>query len=175
MSDAALLGVPRSFEYQGKHYVVCHRDLFTELAFADWVKAEAGLTLARMRPRWPVDFYAEQMRLLNSKIISKQIQWGSPDVHAAYWSEDGQRHMLYLKMQRGAETEGGSPLERSLIDDIARTKDQGKWQELLDILWQQDEPDFFAEVQKERKAAAKMTPSQPGSPPPAAPDSTPKA
>lgn len=172
MSDAALLAVPRSFEHKGNRYVVCYRDLFTELAFADWVKAEAGLTLARMRPRWPADFYAEQMRLLNSKIVSKQIQWGTPDVHAAYWSEEGQRHMLYLKMQRGAETEGGEPLERSLIDDIA--KDTAKWQELLDILWQQDEPDFFAALQKERKAAAKTTPSQPASSPPAAPDSTPK-
>ena len=170
MSDAALLGVARDFVFRGQTYKVSFRDIFTELAFADWVGAEAGLFLGRMRARWPAVIYQEQAKILNGKVASKGFSWGADDVHLAYWSDAGRRQMLFLKMQRGAEMEGGEPLTRDLIDDIA--KDAPKWQELVDILWQQDEPDFFADLLKERTMTAAPPSANPSSVPSA---STPKA
>jgi hypothetical protein len=170
MSDAAVLGIPRDFVFRGQTYKVSIRDFFTELAFADWVGAEAGLFLGRMRARWPAIIYQEQSKILNGKLASKGFSWGAEDVHQAYWSDAGRRQMLFLKMQRGAELEGGEPLTRDLIDEIA--KDAAKWSELVDILWQQDEPDFFADLQKERAMTAAPPSANPSNAPP---DSTPKA
>ena len=173
MSGAVLLAIPRDFLWQGQVYKVCIRDFATEIAFAEWVKMEAGLTLARLRPRWPADFWMEQNRLLSSKIIGKQIQWGSEDVHQAVWSEEGIRHMLFLKMQRGAELEGGEVPTRELIDAIAADTTGAtpevphpKYDELIKIMLEQDWP--------QREDAEKNLTSRPASNPPPASPLTPK-
>jgi len=136
----ALLGVPVDFEFRGKLFKVAPRDLFIKISFADWCGIDAGLTLSRYRPHWPADFYDAQMRLLNSKIIGKQLRWGSEEVFNASWSEEGIRQLLYLKMMRGAEKGGARP-ERELLDDIA--EDKAKYEELQAIMQRQDYADFF--------------------------------
>ena len=167
MSDASLIATPRRFEFKGRKFVVCPRDLATQWTFSDWVLAEAGLALARMKPRWPAEFYAEQMRIFNSKVAGKQFRWGSEEVHNASWSEEGQRELLYLKMARGQE-HGGEAVERDLLDDIA--SDEGKYAELVRIMMEQDYP--FVLKGQDR---SKETPSPPDSPLPPASDSTTKA
>lgn len=155
MSEAVLLAVPRPFQYKGKRYFVAVRDFMTELAFADWVMADAGLALARMRPRWPADFYAEQMRIFNGKIAGKQFRWNTQDVHDASWTDDGRRQLLYLKMKRGEEN-GGEPVDRSLLDTIASDTDKNgfsaKYDELLRIMMEQDYP-FLLDQGAERTTA----------------------
>lgn len=175
MSEAALLGVPRPFVYRGKNYSVAIRDFFIELAFADWVMAEAGLALDRMRPRWTANFFAEQNKAFNSQIVGKRIRWGSAEVHDASWSDEGQRQLLYLKMKRGEEN-GSEPVERELIDQIANDKDDSgespKYAELLRIMMEQDYP-FLLEQTKPKKPENPSPPASPSSSPP--PDTTPKA
>ena len=148
MSD--LLGVCRDFEFQGSKYKVPPADLHVIAHFCDWVVAEAGRTLARMKPQWPAEFYAEQMRMLNTKIAGKRFGWGSEDTNSAVWSDDGHKQLLWLKITRGQE-KGGAPIERETLDLIA--KDKAKWEELTDILYQQDFPDFFAALKLEREMA----------------------
>ena len=131
----ALLGVPVDFEFRGKLFKVAPRDLFIKISFADWCGIDAGLTLSRYRPHWPADFYDAQMRLLNSKIIGKQLRWGSEEVFNASWSEEGIRQLLYLKMMRGTEKGGARP-ERELLDDIAEdwSRNHGLLAEELEAL-----------------------------------------
>lgn len=156
MSD--LLPVPREYEYKGQVYQVCEIDFLLQRLFADWVSQEAGLALHRMKRSWPAELYNEQLRLLNTKIISKKLTWGSEDVYSAIWSEEGHRQLLFLKMKRGVELGGAEP-ERELVDEIAKNTD--KWQELTDILYQQDFPDFFArEIAPFREKKKEPSPSQ---------------
>jgi hypothetical protein len=157
--SADLLGVCRPYQWKGQTLMVAHRDLFVEAVFGDWCAAEAGLLLARLRPRVPADFYAEQMRLYSAAIAGKHFTWDSSAVIDASTTEPGRRHLLWLKIMRGAE-KGGAKIPREEIDEIAR--DPEKWQELLDILWQQDYPDFFRQVQAERGTT---TPPPPASTP----------
>lgn len=174
--SAELLGLPEAFEFRGKRYLVAYRDLFIEIAFADWCAADAGLTLARLRPHLPADFYSEQARLYNSKLCGKQFRWGSEDVFNASWSDEGIRQLLHLKMMRGAE-KGGARLERELLDEIA--KDKEKYAELQAIMQRQDYADFFDPAKKEAKTESLNEQSvppldNPPQPPPLPPlDSTP--
>lgn len=144
-----LLGLPISFEWQGKTTLVCQRDFHIEALFEDWCVIEAGLLLARLRPHWPEEIYAEQTRLLNAKICGKQFSWEREDVQNAALTEAGRRHLLWLKIKRG-QGKGGAAIEREDIDEIA--KNPQKWQELLEILWKQDYPDFFGRYQKMKAA-----------------------
>lgn len=169
MSDAAILATPRPFEWKGKQLLIAFRDFETETAFGEWCKAEAALELWRLKPRVPADFYADQMALFNSKVCGKQFAWGGDEVHSIYWSDAGQRQMIWLKIMRGGEL-GGEILEREQVDQLA--KDREAWVRLLDIMWEQDDPGFFDKNirplrEKERAAAARSS-SPPGNPPPTA-------
>jgi hypothetical protein len=167
MSNASLLGVARPFQFKGQVYKVAVRDFFAELAFADWCTAECALALSRLRPHIPADFHAEQMRIYNSKLAGKQYAWGSLDIHNACFSEAGQRHLLFLKMKRGEE-HGGAPVERELLDEIA--KDKEKYAELERIMMEQDFSHLLEEEAKKKTTANQ----NPQASPAAAPDLTPK-
>lgn len=167
--SAQLLGMPRDFEFGGKRYKISARDLHVEAQFAEWCKTEAGLDVWRMRAAMPPDFCAEQQKIYADKVHRKKFKWGLPDVHEVYWTEEGQKHILWLKMKRGEE-KGGDPIERVILDDIAKNK--AKWDELLLILWEQDEPDFFADLKEKGIVKGKPTTPPPSSPLPASPDST---
>jgi hypothetical protein len=53
--------------------VVAPADLHVISHFCTCVVAEAGLTIARMKPHWPAEFYAERQRILNTKIAGKRF------------------------------------------------------------------------------------------------------
>ena len=160
--SADLLNIPCDFIWKGSTHKVCIRDYHIEAVFGDWVRTQAALDLWKLRTKVPADFYREQMELYNSKLAGRQFEWGSEDVRKASWSESGQRQMLWLKIQRGVE-KGGEPIERATIDEIA-TKEPAKWDELLNILYQQDYPDFFARIKDWREGMEAFT--KPPSPPP---------
>lgn len=135
-----LLGIPRDFEFQGKLFKVCPRDIFIEAQFADWCMRETMLTLERLQAHASSDFYERQQRIFSNKIAGKQFRWGNEEVNQAAWSEEGKRQLLWLKIMRG-QAKGGAVLQREAIDRIA--ENEAKWQELTDILHEQDYPDFF--------------------------------
>lgn len=165
--SAELLGLCAPFEYRGEHYQVAQRDVFIEGQFSIWVAAEAALALSRLRPRIPADFYAEQMRLYNSKVCGKQFDFDGEDARLASVSDAGRRQLLYLKIARGS-AKGGAAADRILIDQIANDKDHPeKWDELLNILWMQDYPDFFAELEAAKETAKRESLLSPETMPPA--------
>lgn len=156
--SADLLGTPRPFVHRDKTYQVCPRDLTTRTMFAQWVRNQAALELWKLKATAPPDFYREQMEIYNSKLVGKEMEWGSRDVHLAYWSESGQKHMLWLKMKRG-EQKGGDFVTPDFIEEIAQ--DAEKWEELKLIMWEQDDPAFFAQWQEEAKKTPLNAPSSP--------------
>lgn len=154
-----LLGTIADWSYNGKDYKVCKRDLLIESQFCDWVMREAALSLARLKPYVPPEFYEAQMRHYSTKVAGKRFRWDSEEVNSALWSEEGKRHMIWLKIMRGQE-KGGATLRREEIDALAantNTDENGltKWNELEDILYQQDHPDFFLEYVKPVREAVK--------------------
>lgn len=147
-----LLNLPTDWIDEEKTYKVCRRDIYIMSQFADWVMREAALSIHRLQPHVPPDFYEQQIRLFNLKVAAKQFRWGSEDVNTAAGSEEGRRQMIWLKIMRGQQN-GGAPIQREKIDEIAEDtrKDSNgitRWQALVDILYQQDYPDFFEEVIK---------------------------
>lgn len=139
-----LLPAEVDWEYNGKHYKVCKVDLHIESQICNWVTQEAALALERLAPPTTSPaFYEQQMRLFNTKIFGKKIQWGSEEVDSAVWSVDGKKQLLWLKIMRGAQ-KGGASIRREDLDKVA--EDSDKWQQLVDILYQQDYPDFFTRV-----------------------------
>jgi hypothetical protein len=63
---------------------------------------------------------------------------------------------LRLKIKRGQE-KGGMSIGREQVDEIA--KDKAKWQELTDILYQQDFSGFFRRTKKDAGAAEDEQPA----------------
>lgn len=141
-----MLNLTTPFEFKGKRYQVARRDITVQALFSSWVKSEAALEVWRLKATAPTDFYAEQNKLFADKLHTKQFKWGTTTCHQAYWSDEGQRQILWLKMKRG-ETKGGAAIERETLDKIA--EDTEKWNELLQIMWEQDEPDFFSRFKEE--------------------------
>lgn len=174
-----LLGLFADFTWKGRLYKIAPRDIATESMFGDWCAAEAALKLARIKANVPADIYLVQMREYAELIAGHGFDWGSAAVHNSFWTEPGRRHMLWLKIQRGASKGGGSGIERPEIDQLAEDRSpegKAKWEELLGIMYRQDEPDFFAALEKERQERAPPPASPDGtSPTPPLPDSTPPA
>jgi hypothetical protein len=147
-----LLNPVADWHNNGKDYKLCKRDILIEGQFSDWVMREAALALARLRPHIPPEFYEAQIRLYSAKVCGKRFRWESEDVNSALWSEEGRRHMIWLKMKRG-EQKGGAFIRREELEDIAndQTADENgltRWNCLEDIFYQQDHPDFFVEYVK---------------------------
>lgn len=155
-----LIPTPADWEYGGKTYKVCRIDLHIMGLFSDWTMREAAIALEKLAPPHSSPaFYDGQMRIFNSKVAGKLFRWGSEDVNNAAWSIEGRKHLLWLKIMRGVE-KGGAGIQREVLDPIA-DNDPKKWQELVDILYQQDYPDFFTQVIKpERDKQSQTSPEE---------------
>lgn len=100
MSEAAVLGLPSTFTFEGVDYPFGERTLAVEAEFTSWLEARGYLMLQRHRRLLGND-YPARLDAWQRDCTAGVYAWGERPCVQALYSEEGLRRMALLRLQYG--------------------------------------------------------------------------
>lgn len=133
MDQAAALGVPGEFKFDGVVYKVAERKFEQEAHFVQWVKREAFEEIERLKDAMPPALYKMQVDGYRHDLAMKLYEWGMPFCTVAAMSPSGSKFLAFLAL---AKHQPGVTMH--LIDRIYDDKDA--WERLALVMADLNDP-----------------------------------
>lgn len=114
---AAVLGLPASFEFEGRQWRVAPRDFEIEGLFARWLEERALLAIQRHARALGPAAVAAQMDGWRGDCAAGLYDWGMPAAFNAAMCHAGQKELCYLQLAKAQLRGVDRDLVERLFDD----------------------------------------------------------